>query len=105
MKIFWLTFVAVTALFLAAVLAIQLPQVQTFLVRKVTDRLEGSIDGKLVFEKIHIKPFNALIIKNAAIIDREPAAEGADTLFKAQYVIARFTLGGLLDKEGLRIGR
>ena len=94
-----------TALFLAAVLAIQLPRVQTFIADKVSEKLESGLDGNLVFEKIHIKPFNALVIKNIAIIDKHPVAEGADTLFRAGYVIARFSLGGLFSKNGLRIGR
>ena len=96
---------AVTAVLLGAILAVQLPQVQTFLVGKVTEKLEGSLDGRIEFEKIHIKPFNALIIKNVAITDNHPVIEGADTLFRAEYVIARFTLRGLFSKHGLYIGR
>ena len=105
LKIIWLTFVAVTAAFLAAILAIQLPQVQTFLTGKVLEAVEGRLDGEIVLEKIHVKPFNALVIKNVAVIDRHPAAENADTLFKAGYVIARFSVNGLFRKEGLYIGR
>ena len=90
---------------LAAVLAIQLPQVQTCLSGKVIDSIEKRLDGEVQFEKIHIKPFNALVIKNIAIIDKNPSIEGADTLFKAGYVIARFSINGLFRKEGLHIGR
>lgn len=94
-----------TAVLLAAILAVQLPQVQTFIADKVAQRLEGRLDGDISFDKIHVKPFNALVIKNIAITDRHPSAEGADTLFKAEYVIARFSLNGLFSKEGLHIGR
>ncbi len=105
LKIIWLTFVAVTAILLAAILAIQLPQVQTFLTGKAVEALKDRIDGEIVFEKIHVKPFNALILKNVAVIDRHPATAGADTLFRAEYIIARFSIHGLFSKEGLRIGR
>ena len=94
-----------TSLVLAGIIAIQLPRVQTFIADKVTEKIESSLDGDLKFEKIHIKPFNALVIKNAAIIDKNPAAENADTLFRAEYVIARFSLHGLLGRNGMRIGR
>lgn len=105
LKIIWLTFVAVTATVLAAILAIQLPRVQTFIADKVTEKLEKSLDGNLEFDKIHLKPFNAMVIKNISIIDKNPVTDGADTLFRAEYVIARFSLNGLFGKKGIRIGR
>ena len=82
-----------------------MPQVQTFISKKAISALSGKIDGDISFDKIHIKPFNALVIKNIAIVDRNPAIENADTLFKAEYVIARFSINGLFRKEGLHIGR
>ena len=82
-----------------------MPQVQTFISKKAISALSGKIDGDISFDKIHIKPFNALVIKNIAIVDRNPAIENADTLFKAEYVIARFSINGMFRKEGLHIGR
>lgn len=105
MKILWLTSVAIASLLLAGILAIQTPQVQTYLSEKILDRLSGSIDADISFEKIHFKPFNTVILKNAVIADKAPEAGARDTLFKAGYVIARFTLKGLKAKEGLHIGR
>ena len=88
----------------------QLPQVQTFLTRKVTDVLSSKLDGDIVFEKLHIRPFTTLVLKNVAIIDKEPAKDSADpskaqidTLFRARYIIARFSLKGLTDSEGIHI--
>ena len=85
----------------------QLPQVQTFLTRKVTDALSSKLDGDIVFEKLHFKPFTTLVLKNAAIIDRNPATdptdpqkEKIDTFFRAGYIIARFSLKGLAGSEG-----
>lgn len=85
-----------TALILTAVLAIQTPYVQTYLSEKAVAWMSDKTDGDIMFEKIHFKPFNALIIRNLSIIDKEPQMEGMDTLFKAGYVIARFSLSGLL---------
>ena len=105
LKIVWLTFVALTAVFLAAILAIQLPQVQTYVSEKVAGSLAGKLDGDISFDKIHLKPFNALVIKNLTVTDRNPVIEGADTLFRAEYIIARFSFRGLFGNNGLHIGR
>ena len=98
---------AVVAILFAGVLTLQLPQVQTFLTRKVTDALSSKLDGDIVFEKLHFKPFTTLVLKNAAIIDRNPATdptdpqkEKVDTFFRAGYIIARFSLKGLAGSEG-----
>ena len=98
---------AVVAILFAGVLTLQLPQVQTFLTRKVTDVLSSKLDGDIVFEKLHFKPFTTLVLKNAAIIDRNPATdptdpqkEKVDTFFRAGYIIARFSLKGLAGSEG-----
>ena len=70
------------------------------------ENLAGRTDADISFEKIHIKPFNTLVLKNAAIVDRAPAYENAaDTLFKSEYVIVRFTLKGLRRQEGLHVWR
>ena len=89
---------------------IQLPQVQTFVVGRVTNALSKSLDGDIVFEKIHLKPFTTLVLKNVAIIDRNPARdaldpekETVDTFFRAKYIIARFSLEGLADPNGFHI--
>lgn len=106
MKILWLAAVALTAVILAGILAIQTPGVQTYLSRQAIEKISSAADADIKFDKIHIKPFNALVIKNIAIIDRNPCdSTAADTLFAAEYVIARFTLKGLGRQEGLHIGR
>ena len=96
---------AVSALIFAGLLVIQTPQVQTFIAGKVLEKISGSIDAEIKFERIHVKPFNTLILKNIEVIDKAPYQEASNTLFKAEYLIARFTLRGLADDEGLHIGR
>ena len=112
MKISWLVFVAVTVFILAGALIIQLPQVQTFAVKKVTKSLSEKLDGDITFEKIHLKPFTTLVLKNVAIVDRNPAIDPIDptlpqidTFFRAEYIIAKFTLHSLFRSGSLGFSR
>ncbi len=109
-KIVWRTIVAVSTFLFAVALILQLPQVQTFVTGKVVNGLSKAFDGDITFEKIHLKPFTTLVIKNIAITDREPvqdpldpSSEKIDTLFRAGYIIARFTLDGLIRQEGIHL--
>ena len=93
-------------------LIIQLPQVQTSVADKVVHTLSDKLDGEVSFEKIHFKPFTTLILKNIVIVDKHPAidptdstAAQIDTFFRAEYVIAKFSLEGLLDKESIKIDK
>lgn len=77
---------------------------------KVVGILSEKLDGEIKFEKIHFKPFTTLVLKNAVIIDKEPASdfkgvhkEPADTFFRAEYIIASFTLDGLFKQEGIHL--
>jgi len=72
--------------------------------------MSEKIDGKISFDKIHIKPFTTLVLKNITITDKNPAEDPTDstvsqidTFFRAEYIIARFSLRGLLDKESIKI--
>ena len=78
MKIFWLTLVAVTAAVIAGILALQLPQVQTYIADRIVSSIDDRLDADIEFEKIHIKPFTTLILKKVAIIDRNPASDMLD---------------------------
>ncbi|MBO5419968.1 MAG: translocation/assembly module TamB domain-containing protein [Bacteroidales bacterium] len=84
---------------------------QTAIVSGVVEKLAEKMDGKIVFEKIHLKPFTTLVLKNAAIVDDNPAIDPfdpdcrrIDTLFRAEYIIARFSLESLFFKhEGFHL--
>ena len=72
--------------------------------------LSEKLNGEITVEKIHLKPFTTLVLKNVLIIDRNPAHDPydqklsqIDTFFRAEYIIAKFTLEGLLDDESLKI--
>ena len=102
LKIIWLTIVAVAAFLFAGTLTIQFPQVQTFVGSKVVNSLSEKLDGKITFEKIHFKPFTTLVLKNVAITEKNPASR-TDTLFRAEYIIATFTLEGLFKQESIHL--
>ena len=112
LKIFWLTLVAVTALLLATALAIQTPGVQTRIADKAVRALSEKLDGEISFEKIHFKPFTTLVLKNIVIVDKAPvhdpldsASVQIDTFFRAEYIIAKFTLKGLTSEHGLHLDK
>lgn len=104
--------VAIASVVFAGVLAVQLPQVQTFITEKVVTKFTDRLDGDIVFEKIHFKPFTTLILKNVAVIDRnpvmnpnDPETAPVDTLFSARYIIARFSLDGLIRQECIHLNK
>ena len=74
--------------------------------------LSERLDGDISFEKIHLKPFTTLVLKNVVIIDRnpfvdtvDPASEKIDTFFRAEYIIAKFSLEGLRKHEGIHLDK
>ena len=93
---------AMTALLLA-----QTPMVQTYVGNKVLQSLSAYIDGEISFERVHFKPFSNLVLKNVAVIDPSPSQDPADpdrelidTLFRAKYIIADFSLKTLKGDAG-----
>lgn len=98
---------------LTGVILLQTPSVQTWAVQRIEKKLLEGTSGEIGFEKIHLKPFNTLIIKNAAIIDAKPfipdtstredlvSYAPVDTVARAGYICARFTLRGLVSKNGI----
>ena len=112
LKIFWRIVVATSCLLFAAALTIQLPQVQTYVADRVIANLSERLEGDITFEKIHLKPFTTLVLKNVVITDRNPVSDPTDstgvkvdTFFRSEYIIARFTIDGLFKHEGLHLDK
>lgn len=85
----------------AVSITVQLPQVQTAIANKVVNNLSDKIQGEITFEKVHFKPFTTFVLKNVLIVDNNPTVDTltgtqVDTFFRAQYIIAKFTIDGLL---------
>ena len=100
---------AIALLLLAAWLLLQTPKVQTFIAKKAVAALEEKIDGRIEFSKVHFKPFNALVLKDVTLLDKEPVTlpdgERLDTIAKAKSISATFSLNGLFKKEGIHVKR
>lgn len=90
-------------------IAAQSSVVQTLLAAKAMEVLNGRINGKVHFSKIHVSPLDGVAIKDIAIIDDEPYNDGThaveDTLFSADYLTVTFSIRGLLGGNGLRLKR
>ncbi len=83
---------------------------QTFIAGKVVGILDDKLDADISFGKIHFRPFRTLIIKDIEIIDRnpvmdaaDPTAQPVDTFFRAEYISAKFTLDGLIKRQGVHL--
>ena len=109
LKIFGIVLMVIALLLLAVWLLIQTPGVQTFVAKKAVASLEEKFNGRIEFSKVHFKPFNALVLKDVAMLDDNPATlsdgERLDTIAKAKSITATFSLKGLLKKEGIHIKR
>lgn len=99
----------VLILVIGAFVAAQSPAVQTFIGKRAVAMLRGRIDGEIEFEKIQIKPFDAIVLKNVVILDRTPYVSDlhapVDTFVRAGYITARFSLRGLFLREGIHVYR
>lgn len=100
---------AIACLLFVCWILVQAPAVQTFAARKVLESLDGVLNGRIEFSKIHVKPFSALVIKDLAIIDSEPVddwdGERLDTIAKARSIVATFSLKGLRNDGTLHLRR
>ena len=110
MKIFWKTVLILTITLMTLVLLLQIPMVQTYIAKKVVASLSEKIDGNITFEKVHFKPFSHLVLKNVVITDDHPYTDPSDpncvrvdTLLCAKYLIADFSLTGLIGHEGIHL--
>ena len=108
LKILWKIIVALTIIIMTSLLLLQTPMVQTFIANKALELVSQHINGRISFERIHFKPFSNLVLKNVVILDDDPAidpddpdCERIDTLFRAKYIIADFSLSSLTSHEGI----
>ena len=87
-------------LLLLVALLLQSPKVQTWATRKVVGFLDGVVNGEVSVGKVHIRPFDAVVLKDVVIVDRAPyASDGIqplDTFVKAGYITARIRPATLL---------
>jgi hypothetical protein len=108
--------ISILVLISTILIIMQNGRTQTYIAERVASRLSKVIDGDISFEKIHLHPFNTLLIKNLVVVDKKPVIPTediialytdhkvpVDTFFKAEYVTARFGIKGLFKGEGIFI--
>ncbi|MCQ2156034.1 MAG: translocation/assembly module TamB [Bacteroidales bacterium] len=103
-----LAFVAV--LLMAALLAVQLPSVQTALVKKAAAILEEKTQARIEVGSVSILPINTLIANDVLILDPTPYEDPlgyrrADTLLHIRNLNATFSFRSLLGGGGIKLRR
>ena len=100
-------------LLMAAVVAIQMPIVQTRLSKLALNRLASILDGRIQYDELKVMTSGVLVIRNLSLVDNDPYTEDIyergwapdDTVFRARSITATFAIDGLLKGEGLHLGR
>ena len=96
-------------LLLVGLVAIQSPRVQTALAKKAVAAYSKKIDGDIYIGSIAVKPFDAVVLQDVVVTDRNPYSDGRitpqDTLLSVKNLSARFSLKGLLHKERVSVSR
>ena len=97
----------------AAVLALEIPSVQTKLARALLESLSGGIDADLSVGSVSVMLPNSVVLEDVACVDRHPYTEdvygkgytGTDTLFYAGKVTATISPGSIFSGGPVRLGR
>lgn len=92
-------------LLLAGLVAIQSPAVQTYLGKQVIARLQKNMDATIRFNKISVRPTEALLLEDLVVLDNHPAVPGMDTLLYVNSLSVKFSLRGLLQGRGAYVSR
>lgn len=92
----------------AAFIALQVPAIQSSVIKRVTDIIEKEINGKIDVEKVYIIFFNKIILSNVTIVDNESSSyldslkqnfNYTDTLLTCNKLSVEIFPKELLDKK------
>ena len=89
----------------AALIALQSPKVQTALGRRVVQRLQKDMDATIDFKLVSVRPFDAVVVEDAVLLDNNPYVAGMDTILYVKSLSAKFSLRGLLHGSGIHVSR
>ncbi len=95
----------VVLLVVAALVALQLPKVQTALGKRVVRLLEEKTDAGIDFKLVSVRPFDALLLEDVVLIDKHPYVPEMDTLLYVKSLSAKFSLRGLVSGGGIHVSR
>ena len=82
--------VTLAVILAAAWIVFQIPGVQTFITKRIVSSLEEKLGGKIEFSSIHLKPFNAIILKDFRLIDENPPMTPYGEVLDLGVLVAAF---------------
>ncbi len=93
----------------ALMVAAQTPRFQTWMMQRALSRIEKSLGGTIQVGSVSVTPLDAIVLRDVVVLDNEPYHYKdwpvVDTIFRAKYLGASFSLKGLFKKEGLHLSR
>ena len=94
-------------LLVTGLMALQTTYVQSKITARVSEILLREFGGSLSFSSIRVRPFNAVLIKDACLTDEAPydtlGIQPRDTIIRAKTIYLSFGLKGLAAKNGLHL--
>lgn len=84
---------------------LQSPRVQTYLGKKVIERLQDRMDADIYFKAASVRPFDAIVLDEVLVMDQAPTVAGMDTLLYVNHLSARFSVMGLLKGGSISVSR
>lgn len=105
------TLLLIMTLVMGAMVVVQSPRAQTYITQKVLNALQEKIQADVSVGKVHIRPFDYVLLKDILIVDRtpycDPGQENAlgpqDTILQAKYLKAQLVLGSLLSLRAIHL--
>ena len=92
-------------LLLAALVAIQSPAVQTSLGKMLISHIQKNTDAEISVKNISIRPFEAILLEDVVLLDKQPRIPGLDTVLVVNQLSVKFSLRGLLNRKGAYVSR
>ena len=92
-------------LFIAGLVALQSPRVQTALGKRIIKQLEDKVDADISFRTTSVQPLESFVIEDLLVLDRAPVVPELDTVLYVKHLSARFSVLGLLRGESIYVSR
>ena len=94
----------ILVIFMAGLLVIQFPPVQSWLSRKALERLDTLLAGKFTAGEVSISPSGSILVKDFLILDDVPYTD-IDTLLRIERLSATVSIRSLFGSHGVHINR
>ncbi len=95
----------ILVLLAAALVALQSSKVQTALGKRIVRQIEKDTDATIDFKLVSVRPFDALVLEDVLLLDKQPYVSGMDTILFVKSLTAKFSLRGLLQGSGIHVSR